>query len=564
MNPGLSLLLIVCMAAVAVRLRSAPEIGQLVARALNAPLAPWIAGAVTMAVTGWAWGSLRASGVIHDESAYVLQSELFAHLRWTAPARPLPEFFEQLHVFVTPVLASKYPPGTSMLIAPGTMVGLPGLPIVLVNGLTGVLIFAVARRVGGAAVALLTVVVWLSAYPVIYAHAMYLSEVPSGFAWIGAWWGLLRWRRDGRRSGLLVVAAAVGSCALTRPLTAVALAAPIAVVVARHAWTDPRRRRDLVAAFALTLAFVMVIPVWNWRTTGNARTDPLSLYSRVYFPFVKLGFGIDTAARPLRPLPADLAMTSAAFESEHEAHTLRAIPTQLVERMQMIGRDMWFGWRAALLVFAVIGLVVMPAPREGWVPVSAFALQILIYLAYAHPAMWSLYYLEGQPLLAFLTAGGLAWICLRVAGADAPGRMPRGTFAAALLAVVALAPAYVTIRQVRAQIAADHAYYDRFRAALATIRDRRAVVFVRYAPTHNDNLSLVRNVADLAAAPVWTVYDRGADDIRLLRIAPDRVPYLFDEASWRLYAVGTQRTPSARLAPGTGGERGLLAGAKER
>jgi hypothetical protein len=90
----------------------------------------------------------------------------------------------------------------------------------------------------------------------------------------------------------------------------------------------------------------------------------------------------------------------------------------------------------------------------------------------------------------------------------------------------------VTLRQVRAQIATDHAYYDTFLAALP--EPDTAIVFVRYAPSHNDGLSLVRNVPDVGAARIWTVYDRGVENARLLQLAPRRKAYLFDEGSWAL------------------------------
>ena len=59
-------------------------------------------------------------------------------------------------------------------------------------------------------------------------------------------------------------------------------------------------------------------------------------------------------------------------------------------------------------------------------------------------------------------------------------------------------------------------------------------MFVRYAPDHLIHLSLIRNEPDAARARVWTVYDRGADNERLMRVAPDRVPFLYDEASGKL------------------------------
>ena len=113
-------------------------------RTLDARWAPAVAGALTSIVTLWAWASLRRTPVLHDESAYLLQAQLFASGRWAGAGPPLPEFFEQLYVLVEPVLASKYPPGNSLLLAPGALIGLPGLPVVAMSGLSGALLFALA------------------------------------------------------------------------------------------------------------------------------------------------------------------------------------------------------------------------------------------------------------------------------------------------------------------------------------------------------------------------------------------------------------------------------------
>ena len=65
-------------------------------------------GAVTAGFMTWLWGGLDQVAVIHDEAAYLLQAKLYAGFHWTAPGLPLPEFFEQYHVLVTPVMTPKY------------------------------------------------------------------------------------------------------------------------------------------------------------------------------------------------------------------------------------------------------------------------------------------------------------------------------------------------------------------------------------------------------------------------------------------------------------------------
>jgi hypothetical protein len=470
---------------------------------------------------------------VHDESAYLLQAELFSRWRFTAPTPPLPQFFEQLYVNLVPAVSSKYPPGTSLLIAPGAAVGMPGLPIVIATALTGALVFALARRFSDSMTGLLTWAVWCSSFPVLYFHAMYLSEVATGLAWVVAWWGVARWHRAGRIWPLAVAAFALAYCGITRPLTAVALSLAVGATLWRAASrraAAPRLHRRELAPFVVAAACaVAVVGLWSWRSTGSPFVTPLSLYTRTYVPFDKLGFGAREADAPAASVPWDQRVTDLAFYQEHRRHTVTSLPATLVARARMIGRDMWYAWRAPLAFLALLGLVA--APPALFIGLGALALQLLLYLLYAHPPGWSLYYMEGLPVLAFATALGL----VRLIELGARQRAPlHARLAAGVLLLAALAtPAWTTLQEVRAQIVSDHAFYDSFRSLLPPAPDS-AIVFVRYAPTHNDGLSLVRNVPDLASQRVWVVYDRGVENARLLALAPRRTPYLFDEASWTL------------------------------
>lgn len=542
------------------------RLGDQVARALASRWAPAVFGILTAAATWYVWGSLSQSSVIHDETAYLLQARLFSHLRWTGPARPLPAFFEQMYVLVSPVLASKYPPGMSLVLVPGVLLGLPGLPVVVLNGLSGALAFALARRLGGVAAALLTWALWITSFPVLYFHAMYLSEVPTSFAWLLAWWGLLRWREGGRARDLTITAAAVGLCTIARPLTGVALALPVlatvVVILVRRARAGRRIAwRSLAPALAVGAIAIAVIPLWNWRTTGNVRLSPLAEYTQRYVPFDKPGFGATKAERPSAELPWDQRVTSVAFYIEHAEYTLARLPKNAVFRLRFIAHDMFYDWRAGLAVFALVGLFVLPG--AAWVAFGAFVLQWLLYLSYAHDPSWTLYYSEGMPLLAFLAALGIGAACRRVLRVGAAAQrlttnLPERALpaVAAALVLLAVVPGARTVAIVRGQIAGDHQLYDGFRALVRQIPDRRAIVFVRYAKTHNDGLALIRNVPFLGDARVWTVYDRGADDARLLALAPDRTPYLFDEASWKLEPLAAaqraEATEDARQSAGQG------------
>lgn len=550
LSPWVSFFAVLVAAALAYATPStAPNV---IKRALSSRTAPVVVGVVGGLLSLWVWGSLRQSAVIHDESAYLLQAELFASGRWTAPGHSLPQFFEQMYVLVDAVTASKYPPGNSLILASGVLLGMPGLPIVVMNGVASALLFLLARRVSGPSVAILSFVIWQASFPVMYYHATYLSEGVTSVAWLVTWWGALRWRDGAGRRWLVVAATAAAWCVITRPLTGVALAAVALAVVVRHC-RRAGRWRELWPALAAAGAVLSLLPLWSWATTGNPLVTPLSAYTRTYVPFDKPGFGAGPADRPTARLPRDQMITSVAFYQEHQRHTLASLPATVRLRLTTISRDAWYEWRGGLRPFALLGLIALPV--EAWVALAAFLLQFVLYLSYAHPAEWTVYYLEGAPLLAFLTALGVVRaigvlaagpafmrsevgsISVRVKRAMARSLSFDGTrtvFAAMLLTVAGAAAGIVVARQVRFQIRGDHAYYDAFTRLVSGIPEPRAIVFVRYGANHNDGLSLVRNPADAKDAKVWTVYDRGAENARLLAAAPDRAAYLFDESSWTL------------------------------
>jgi hypothetical protein len=498
-----------------------------------------VCGVLTALVTWWVWGSLRQVALVHDEAAYVLQAKLFAAGRWTAPGRPLPEFFEQYHVIVTPVLAARYWPGHSLLMAPGMWVGLPGLVPVFLSGLTGALCFALARRVTNPWVAAVAWFLWTTAPGAMRWRASYFSEVTTGALWLVGSWALLEWYETGRRRALVTVAVCLAWSFVTRPLTAVAFAIPIGVVVLRRCYAQ-RTWRDLGWAAALGALVLGLIPLWSAHTTGDWRTTPYVASARVYLPFSH-----DTT-QPQRPLPPDMASYVEKQQEIVRSHTLRALPHDFLLRVRQIGADMWGGWRILLLPLALLGLFALPG--GGRYAVGTAASLVLAHLWFAHLPTWSLYYLEVQPVLAFLTALGVGMAAPRVA--ERLSGPPSRLAVVLLLCSAALVLAFRDLRTLRRWLGYRQAYFDRFAALVDRLPDPQAIVFVRYEPLHNVNESLIVNEPDLERARVWVVYDRGVDNPRLLALAPARAPYLYDEEKATLTAI-----PRATAAPDAGDGR---------
>ena len=450
------------------------------------------------------------------------------------PSPPLPEFFEQFHVFVTPTFSSKYPPGHAILLVPGIWLGLPGLIPLLLNGLAAALLFILVRRVTNGWVAVLTVVLWLPMSTNLIFRPTYFSETTSSVLWLLGWWALLEWRDTRREKWLTVIAACAGWMAITRPLTALAFAIPVGIVVI---WRIARMNEwgQLIRPALLGVAIVALLPISSAMSTGSWRVSPYSLYAKDYLPFDKLGFGLDTTLQE-RLLPPDMKGMVEEYGPAHVAHTPGRLPRTLYERWHWMFVDAFRGTRLPLALFSIAAIAVVPA--AGWFAVGSSLLLTLCYLGYAHDASWSVYYLEIIPLFPFLTACGVwaVWLALARRGKDirqsilnAPTQ--QAAIAGFLICAIWLIPARRDVMRAQRGKAAGRAYQVSFTNAVSKLPEAQTIVFIRYAPDHPIHTSLIANKAHLPTARTWFVYDRGAENAALLALAPNRAPYLFDERS---------------------------------
>ncbi len=494
---------------------------------LDTRWAPWAFGAAAAACVYVTWGSLRAWPVLHDEWAYWTQAGQYAALRWAVPSPPHPEFFEQMYVLVVPVFAAKYWPGHALTIATGFAAGLPALVPLLLTGIAGALVFALARRLAGPGVAATTFVLWVSTFGNLRFRASYFSELTTSAAWLAAWWALLSWRETRRPAWMAALAACIGWGAITRPPTMFVFAIPVGVLVLRDV-VRLRAWRHLAIGLAVGTAVLGILPVWSARVTGDWRTTPLALYTRQYVPFDVPGYMVRQTL-PERDLPPEMQRVREFLRDiKGEQATAPAWRT-FAERTGFLLRDAFAGWRAPFAIAFAVGLAV--AGPAGWFAAASGMLLVLAYVTQAHTRDWTVYYLEAFPAVAFVTALGLRRMLgsgLARVTAAAPGVAPPLVTLVGVTFAALVARDTVVARGILDRVAARTAA---FRGAVARLPKRPNIVFVRYAEGRNLHLSLVANDGVLDRATSWIVHDRGPDDLQLAAAAPDRALYLFDEAS---------------------------------
>jgi hypothetical protein len=507
--------------------------------ALDGWWVPAVVGLAWAVVPCLVWRGSQSMPLDHDEVAYLLQAQIFAMGRWASPPPPMPAFFGQAHVLVTPVLAAKYAPGHSLLLALGVLVGAPALIVFLLNAMRIGLVFALARRLSDSMTALLTVVLLYLGNDESRYSSSYFSETTSGAMLVAAWYCLWRWRDSRRRGWLLGVAFALGWCAITRPWSAVAFALPIAWVVLRDVWKH-RRWRDLVAAIAVGGCVVAVLPLWAWGTLGDWRRMPQVEYMHDYMPFDFPHFGAVSEKPRLTPPPDVAAINVSLLQTEKE-HTLANLPHDARLRAAAFVDATFPPPNLIFVGMAVLGLVVLP--MAGWVGVATLGVTFVAYLAHPTWPRWTVYYLEVEPVLVFLAALGLSGI-LRVMGGEWSGRrlprhvlMPRAMLASLVCSVLLLLPVLGTAATTHSWLAANTLERRQFERAVAQLPHQPVIVFVRYGPQHSAHRSLTMNRADWEHAPAWIVYEMGPESEELVKRAPNRHPYIYDQANSRFLDV---------------------------
>jgi hypothetical protein len=264
---------------------------------------------------------------IHDEHAYLIQARMLArgHL-WLKPYPPaVAPFFDTFYVFVEPVYASMYFPGTALAEVPVIWLGLPYWvsPVLCAAAAAG-FFYSIAAEMFDGAMALLATLL-LVGRPIFGEVALMLvSEMPTLLALLITIWAWLRWRKKRDLRWAALIGAAVGWGLITRPLDAVSFTLPVLFAMAIEYRALPRTLILSAGAMALAAApFVSMQITADVGITGKWYESPESLYISRNFPGPAIGFG----PYDLNHLPRGMSPAKRDFLREnielYETHTLK-------------------------------------------------------------------------------------------------------------------------------------------------------------------------------------------------------------------------------------------------
>ena len=331
---------------------------------------------------------------IEDEMAYLWQAQAIAGGHLTVPSPPEP------HSFLVPFVVDyngqrfgKYPPGWPALLAIGIRLNLRNFVNPLLAGLGVWLTYRLAKKLMGETVGVLAAVFTLAS-PFFLMNSASLLSHPMGLVLtLGFVIGYLDafWNEDFPKPWLAVVTGAgcLGLLALSRPFTAVAVAAPFAIHALVVLVRGPAAVRWRMLAFGVIFAaLAALLFVWQFAVTGNPLLNPYTLW----WPYDQVGFGPGHGRIP-GGHNLDLAYINTKFSFD-------------------LGKFDLFSGGVPFALFIIPGIWVIRRNLRAILVACLFPSLVLFYLAYWVGA-WLYgprYFYEGYISIALLCAAGVAWL----------------------------------------------------------------------------------------------------------------------------------------------------------
>lgn len=475
----------------------------------------------------------------HDECSYEIQVRQLAIGRLWMPQHPLADFFDSFYLITRPVYASIYFPGAAMLNVPATWLHAPTwlIPLIIAAAIVG-LSFIIISELTDPAFGLLAAL-WIISLSWFRMHSiMLMSQLPLLLLGLIAIWSWLRWRRSGCWPWLLLVGVASGWAAITRPLDAIAYAAPIGIAVLIELRAKPKQLSFAALLVVIgALPFLVIQAISNKGITGHWLQTPFDLYASKDLPGTSYGF------HPLDPnakVQSAVIQRQIAYDTWAKPYIERHQPSRIVS-------DWWnqrFAFLAevamparAMLIFLPLGLLGL-TDRKRWLLFATLPLFLLLYVGYT-------FFLEHYILVVVPAIALLAALSVDRLAAAWPGQGPR-LLTAGFMATIAfcLTGTYELNHQV-----SDEPFHSTLLRGLHELAEPNSIILFTYNPTQMPPASITQepvyntDVPWPDDAPMIRAHDLGPRNVELFRYyaqrQPTRVVHVFDLATGNVQDLGS-------------------------
>ncbi len=460
---------------------------------------------------------------VHDEFAYLLTADTFAHGRLTNPTHPMWEHFVSFHIFHQPTYQAKYPPAQGAAMAVGEV--LFGQPIVGVWLSVAAACAAVCWMLYG----------WLPPRWALLGGVLAALHPGILVTWGQSYWGgaiamlggalvfgaLPRIIRSQRPVDAIVMGIGLGVLANSRPYEGLVASIPVALVLL--AWWIRKRKISIVSALfrvaapmsAVLLLFVVWMGYYNLRVTQKPLRLPYEQW------LIQQGISMQhlLAGNVVKPAHSKPAPRSGL--SDEEIRKRQEYNSRIRHPIVKLGKQFLFYFG---IVLGPLVLVVLPwLVRKPWMlwglgTIVAVVAVVIAEATVAHPH----YSAPVAGLLLLVVVQSLRYVRMWTWRHKPSGRF----LVRAIPLVCAVNLIYHLAITWRDQPYPTGHGWSLARAAVqARLEERpgKQLVIVHYNPDHERHFEWVYNEADIDGAKVVWARELGPEkDARLFDYFKDR------------------------------------------
>lgn len=467
---------------------------------------------------------LRDMPVTDDEWVYLFQADLLSRGRLFEPSAPLREFFDNVFIVNNGKWYGKYPPGHPLLLVLGTVVGLPRLLPILLAGINLILTYRLACELTTRNQARVAALLLLASPFFLATGATLLSHTTCLTALLVMGLGVARAARTGRRSWGVVAGVGAGVAFLARPYTALLIGLPVAAAwgwvgslpaEGRDGTVRPRRQlAPWITGLGVAAIFLVLFLAQNAVLTGNPlRTGYAEIEGQ---RGQVIGFGEVIPGRITHSPLSGLGNVG----------------------LVLARLNFWtFGWPLSWL-FIIAALLWARNPRLQllrWI-LGAVACGSIFYFSIGVSDTGPVKYYELLPILAILSAAGLAALDARIATSRRPGLSALAP--ALVLGLTLFSWGFFSRVQAGELLRLSDRVAEPYRA-VERLEEPRILIFSRLlqrSPFDSWVFSTPNNLPETDRRILY-VRDLGDKNRELVKRYSDRAPYLLERARGGAYTL---------------------------